>query len=189
MTSLSTGLASCLGYYHPKYHLLVESGAVEWPYTYYICGNGVSDFQDSIEELKILEDQIKQLEALREEESINQAEDIEKLDELIQSGRQILNSTKSTMIPSIPQVHGWKRSGSFDLKITLRPGVQFNPGFRIVLPLWIPTLFFSISTYYLGVYRRRLRFRFKNGLCLYCGYDLRFSEEVCSECGNAKPKC
>ena len=54
-----------------------------------------------------------------------------------------------------------------------------------VVPYWL--LFLVLAW---PVYRRLrrawiLRRRRKNGLCLYCGYDLRASPEICPECGNS----
>jgi len=55
---------------------------------------------------------------------------------------------------------------------------------QITVPLWFPSLLFSIPTllYLARGLKRTLRLR--RGLCPTCGYDLRASNGTCPECGN-----
>jgi formylglycine-generating enzyme required for sulfatase activity len=56
----------------------------------------------------------------------------------------------------------------------------------LVVPYWVPFLVLLLPA--AGVLRRRrlLLRRRKHGLCLYCGYDLRASGPICSECGQLR---
>jgi hypothetical protein len=61
-------------------------------------------------------------------------------------------------------------------------------GWRVLLPLWFPTLI-AMTPCAIATFRwRRRRRRFKLGLCTRCGYDLRAAEGRCPECGTPLPK-
>ncbi len=53
----------------------------------------------------------------------------------------------------------------------------------IVVPLWNPTVLFTLILWASSVPLRRRSKRKKLGLCLKCGYDLRGSKDRCPECG------
>jgi len=53
----------------------------------------------------------------------------------------------------------------------------------VVVPYWVPFLLLSLPGIMALRRRRILQQRRKHGLCLYCGYDLRASGPICSECG------
>jgi len=56
----------------------------------------------------------------------------------------------------------------------------------LVIPLWVP--FLALAWQPLRAARRQwvLRRRRQHGECLYCGYDLRASGPICSECGQLR---
>jgi len=60
----------------------------------------------------------------------------------------------------------------------------------VVVPIWVPFLVLLWPPLVVLRRWRILRHRRKNGLCLYCGYDLRASGPICSECGlpRAEPR-
>ena len=53
------------------------------------------------------------------------------------------------------------------------------PHWSLVLALWV---FPAVRARQIVILRRRKR----RGLCLYCGYDLRASGAICSECGHTR---
>ena len=59
---------------------------------------------------------------------------------------------------------------------------------KIVVPLWIPTLGCGLSFFFLYRRGRERARRVKRGLCFQCGYDLRGSSVRCPECGTGFPK-
>jgi hypothetical protein len=59
--------------------------------------------------------------------------------------------------------------------------------FLLVIPLWVPALLFSVAPSIWVIRLGHLRTRFRRGLCLVCGYDLRASRERCPECGEPIP--
>jgi len=56
----------------------------------------------------------------------------------------------------------------------------------VVMPYWAPFLLLVLAPLARLRKQRTLRRRRQNGLCLYCGYDLRASGPVCSECGGLR---
>ena len=56
---------------------------------------------------------------------------------------------------------------------------------NMAIPMWLPTLLFSVWPAWLSLPLHRRRKRKKLGLCLKCGYDLRGSKNRCPECGEA----
>ncbi|MCH8880747.1 MAG: hypothetical protein IID34_12815 [Planctomycetes bacterium] len=69
-------------------------------------------------------------------------------------------------------------------KYKSRAGGGVGGVWYVVVPLWMPALFFAVVWCYkflLPSFRRGRRERL--GLCLSCGYDLRGSINRCPECG------
>jgi len=56
----------------------------------------------------------------------------------------------------------------------------------VVVPDWLPLLVLLWPAFVVLRRRRTLRRRRREGLCLYCGYDLRASGAICSECGERR---
>ena len=60
----------------------------------------------------------------------------------------------------------------------------------VVIPFWVPTMLsLVLAVPALALARRSAvrAYRKRNGLCLYCGYDIRESTERCPECGRTIP--
>ena len=57
--------------------------------------------------------------------------------------------------------------------------------FHLMIPFWLPALFFTAASWLLVVPSIRRRKRKKLGLCVKCGYDLRGSMDQCPECGES----
>jgi hypothetical protein len=55
--------------------------------------------------------------------------------------------------------------------------------FAISLPLWPAVLLISAAAYLSARRVRRISERRRKGLCLNCGYDLRYAQLRCPECG------
>lgn len=65
-----------------------------------------------------------------------------------------------------------------------RSGIHHEFHWAVWIPLWIPTLLFSLVAWrsFLPIWNRRKRR--KLGLCFNCGYNLRaLTEPRCPECG------
>lgn len=61
--------------------------------------------------------------------------------------------------------------------------------FGIALPYWFLGCLVALMMFREGnrLKLQRMRIRLEDGCCVGCGYDLRGSSEVCSECGLKKP--
>jgi hypothetical protein len=70
----------------------------------------------------------------------------------------------------------------------LRPqGYSATEVETVTVPIWfLMLLCVPLPLLWFRRFRRR-RHRFRHGLCLSCGYDLRKSPEKCPECGAGKP--
>ena len=78
----------------------------------------------------------------------------------------------------------WETSPSRDVRVLNDQwGFGFGRG-----EIWFPHLLLMLPSALLPlkwiIWRRRLRHRLANDLCLRCGYDLRASGGVCPECGS-----
>jgi len=76
----------------------------------------------------------------------------------------------------------WRLRGLRDFETKWLPSIG---EYDLFIPLWIPSVLFSLvfAISYTPFHRRRKRK--KLGLCVKCGYDLRASEQRCPECGIA----
>ena len=66
------------------------------------------------------------------------------------------------------------------------PSIQWSARTKsILVPVWIPTMLFSLILVAgpIGLRHRRRKPK-KLGLCVKCGYDLRASKDRCPECGH-----
>ena len=78
----------------------------------------------------------------------------------------------------------WNLSGFTDFKTLFKP-VFDSPPILLLLPFWIPTLFFVLllCVSFRPTHYFRCRKREKSGLCISCGYDLQGLIELrCPEC-------
>ena len=76
------------------------------------------------------------------------------------------------------------RSGtSWTWLVMRRPGQIRTDSWGVVIPWWtLPLFSFGVSFWILRYYLV-LRRRDHSGLCVNCGYDSRFTPQVCPECG------
>ncbi len=74
----------------------------------------------------------------------------------------------------------WKLRGLRDFETKWVPSIGED---HVFIPLWIPSVLFSVVFAISYTPFRRRRKRKKLGLCVKCGYDLRGSKERCPECG------
>jgi hypothetical protein len=63
----------------------------------------------------------------------------------------------------------------------------FSQRIGILLPVWFPSLLFTILPSFWLRRRMILRKRHRLGLCRHCGYDLRATPSRCPECGTVVP--
>ena len=71
----------------------------------------------------------------------------------------------------------------------LPPRAALSKTFTMFVPMWMPTLFFTLIFLSAYIPLRHRRKRKKLGLCLKCGYNLKgLTEMRCPECGEAFEK-
>jgi len=77
--------------------------------------------------------------------------------------------------------------GGFNLRHERRLSATTEWTFAaVVVPNWLPLLTLLWPAFVVLRRTRTLRRRRRKGLCLYCGYDLRASGSICSECGRLR---
>ena len=74
----------------------------------------------------------------------------------------------------------WKLRGLRDLETKWVPSIG---EYYLFIPLWIPSVLFSLVFAISCTPILRRRKRKKLGLCVKCSYDLRGSKDRCPECG------
>jgi hypothetical protein len=86
----------------------------------------------------------------------------------------------------------WEQNGWEGLWIRLRndrppagtkPPAGGTSGRWVEVPYWMPFLLAAAPLAFAARTARQRRLRFRRGLCVSCGYDLRGSGEQCPECG------
>ena len=78
---------------------------------------------------------------------------------------------------------GWVLYGFFGWETVWLPSISSRSTLKTaVIPLWIPSLFFSGLPVYSICLRLQRAARKRSGRCLTCGYDLQGSSERCPKC-------
>ena len=86
----------------------------------------------------------------------------------------------------VPSVSPRASFSAFDYGTTIMPGFRSD---HVFFPMWFVAVMCAILPPVWLVARRRWkrRARWRRGLCVACGYDLRASQDRCPECGKSIP--